>query len=476
MRFRTPKIHSEERNWSVILNPLRSEFDKKRVADKISNLFRLSFEEARELVESTPVILLDELTRPLALQAQGIFQEVHAEISLTNDALVKRRCYRAVWPEPPSLSFLETAVLSGESREKSEEETPIGTVVEAEPPSLGPESFRPRPSNPPSELERRCRELEELCKERDREVEELRRHQDSEKEIPWEERYANLKEEYQEAKTLLEEKILVREKEFEGLRAQLKEIAVWQEKAGYLERQAGEFLKKTKELESAKDLLEQAARERSEELAVWREKYHTLAQKSERFESLYEEERKRREKTEEEARQSQEAAQRTGRELEIQKLETERLNKRSQDLEENQKRLERDFIVLNDSQAGELKRLREENRDLGVQLDSAQRQVREFMLRVEQQELIEKRTRLANDLAALEARLRELILDGDRLRQEIQDRELQAQTLSAEQGNLERQILEVKQAQRHLLEQSKMKEKPARLRRTGPETESLPGG
>ena len=183
-----------------------------------------------------------------------------------------------------------------------------------------------------------------------------------------------------------------------------------------------------------------------------------------------------REKTEEAARRTRETAERTSRELEIQKLETERLNKRSQDLEENHKRLERDFSALNDSQTGELKRLREENRDLGVQLDSAQRQVREFMLRVEQQELIEKRTRLANELAALEARLRELILDGDRLRQEIQDRELQAQTLSAEQGNLERQILEVKQAQRHLLEQSKMKEKPARLRRTGPETESLPGG
>lgn len=474
MRFRTPKIHSEERNWSVILNPLRSEFDKKRVADKISNLFHLSFDEARELVESTPVILLDEITRPLALQAQGIFQEVRAEITLTNDALVKRRCYRAVWPEPPSLSFLETAILPGESQEKSEEETPIGTAVEAEPPSLGPESFQPRPSDPPSELEKRCRELEELYKERSREVQELRKNQ--EKEIPWEERYANLKEESQETRTLLEEKILAREKEFEGLKAQLKEIAVWQEKAGYLERQAGEFLKKTKELESAKDLLEQAARERSEELALWREKYHTLAQKSERFESLYEEEKKRHEKTEEDARQSQETAQRTGRELEIQKLETERLNKRAQDLEENQKRSERDFTALNDSQTGELKRLRDENRDLGVQLESAQRQVREFMFRVEQQELIEKRTRLANELAALEARLRELILDGDRLRQEIQDRELQAQTLSAEQANLERQVLEVKQAQRHLLEQSKMKERPGRLRRPGPETESLSGG
>ena len=41
-----------------------------------------------------------------------------AEFVVTNDGLFKRRCYRTVWPEPPSLSFLFD--LSDEDEEKIE--------------------------------------------------------------------------------------------------------------------------------------------------------------------------------------------------------------------------------------------------------------------------------------------------------------------------------------------------------------------
>lgn len=467
MRFRTSKISAEEKNWSVILNPLRNELDRKRVAEKIASLFHLSFDEARELVESTPVILLDDLSHDVARQAQTIFQDLRADVTLTSDSLVKRRCFRAVWPEPPQLDFLE-ALPSFDLPEKAAEETPPDPIVPAAPLVVS-EDVSVKPAAPPSDLEKRYRELEQLCEARNQELEGLKRN--LEKGLPWEERYANLKEEYQETKAIFEEKILAREKEFDGLKAQLKDLGVWQEKAAFLERQVEELMKRMKDLESAKEVTERTLKERSEEVGLWREKYHTLAQKSERFESLYEEEHKRREKTEDASRQSAEAAEQAGREIEIQKLENERLIKRSQELTEAQKRLERDFSELSEGQEAELKRLREENQSLAGQLEMSQRQVREFMLRIEQQELIEKRTRLANELGSKEARLRELILEGDRLRQEIQDRELQAQSLMSEQANLEREILEVKQAQRHLLEQNKAKEKPGRLKRPGQEHE-----
>ncbi len=212
-------------------------------------------------------------------------------------------------------------------------------------------------------------------------------------------------------------------------------------------------------------------KERSEEVAVWREKYHTLAQKSERFESLYEEERRRREKVEESWRESTGAFEEAKKNLDLLKEETEQWQKKSLELEENQKRLEKEQAHLSEGYESELKRLREENREMAAQLESAQRQVKDFMFRIEQQELIEKRTRLANELGAKETRLHELILETDRFRQEIQDRELQVQSLSGEQAEIERQILEIKQGQRHLLEQSKHKEKSARVRRPGHESQ-----
>jgi hypothetical protein len=144
---------------------------------------------------------------------------------------------------------------------------------------------------------------------------------------------------------------------------------------------------------------------------------------------------------------------------------TERWRKKFQELEENQKRLEEEFSQFTTQQNAEVRRLRELNQELETQLESAQRQARDLLLRVEQQDLIEKRTRLANDLSSKEARLRELALESERLRQEIQDRELRAQSLGSEQAGLEREILEIKQAQRHLLEQSKMKEKASRFKR-----------
>ncbi len=102
------KSQSNEQNWCIILNPLRSELDKKKVAQKIADAFTLSTSEATDLVANTPIILLDNLTRQIAGQIKDYFSASGAEVALTNDVVMKRKCYRTVWPEPPSLSFLNS--------------------------------------------------------------------------------------------------------------------------------------------------------------------------------------------------------------------------------------------------------------------------------------------------------------------------------------------------------------------------------
>ena len=440
MRFRTPKVHPEEKNWSAILHPLRSELDKKRVAEKVSELFRVSFEEARELVENTPIILLDQISHPVAIQVQSIFQGVRAEVSLTADPSAKRRCYRAVWQDPPNLSLLIPSAPET-PQEKAGQGVPFETPVHrvSTPPLSG--EVEASPSALP-ELEKRYRELELLYEERARENEELKRcleeelRKQSEKE---EERYQGLKTEYQESRAIYEEKIL--------------------EKTADLEKQHKQFLEKLNQLESSKEGLDRLVKERLEEVNQWREKYHLLAQKCERIESLYEGERKRREQIEEAVRQSSKQAERARQDLEIQVTETERWRKKYEELSQ-----------ISEERENEVRELRDQNRSLETQLESVQRQARELLFRVEEQQLIEKRVRLANELAAKEARLRELVLEGERVHQEIQDRELHAQTLASELTNLEREILEVKQAQRHLLEQGKLKEKNSKLKRSNPDS------
>lgn len=467
MRFGTSKTQTEERNWSLILNPLRSELDKRRVAEKISELFHLAFEEARELAQSTPLILLDELSHPIAQQVQVLFQEIRADVTLTNDALVKRRCYRAVWPELPSLSFLHSETPPEEIPEKLSREMPKETAAA---PAPSAPALKEKAESSPAELQdlgKKYTELELLYKEKTRQNEELKLN--LEKDLPWEERYQNLKEEYQETRALYEEKIQAREKEFEAFKAQLmKELNSWKDKITQLEKQNKDWMERLNHLESAKEVLTQAVQERSDELGLWREKYHTLAQKSERFESLFEEERKRRSEAEEATRKATELVERTRRETESQAQEAERWKKKFQELDESQERLEQEFSQFSEEQNTELKRLQEANHELEARLENAQRQTRDLMFQIEQQDLIEKRSRLAHEVTEKESRLRELAKEIERLRQEIKDREVQAETLGTQQADLEREVLEVKQAQRHLLEQSKLKEKGGKLKRSTP--------
>ena len=102
----TKKAQPGGQDWFVVLNPLKSELERNRIAREIAAAFRLPVEEALDLVQNTPIVLMDNLLYATALQIKQHFQNSQKDILVSNDSFLKRRCYRTVWPTPPSLAFL----------------------------------------------------------------------------------------------------------------------------------------------------------------------------------------------------------------------------------------------------------------------------------------------------------------------------------------------------------------------------------
>ena len=236
MLLNPKKVQQNEQNWSIILSPLRNEIDKKKVSQKIANVFSLSTEEASDLVSNTPIILLDNLTYSVAAKLKDYFRSTGAEMMLTNDVFQKRKCYRTVWPEPPSLSFLQGGVTNEESETGESVETDDHEALETDEAlneirSLVKEDIK-RPENIENasisflsgaerdqlleELERWRRECVTLREEQkrlrsaleDSKYLEEGEHRDIRLMLAGaEEKYEALKEEYREARRLYEEKI-----------------------------------------------------------------------------------------------------------------------------------------------------------------------------------------------------------------------------------------------------------------------------
>ena len=98
-----PTLESE---WDVILDRPDKEFARTRAIDKLAEMFSLSQDESKDLIDNTPIILLDPLQFELAEKIKEYFFGAHVNCSLTNDTFTKRKCFRAIWPEPPNLSHL----------------------------------------------------------------------------------------------------------------------------------------------------------------------------------------------------------------------------------------------------------------------------------------------------------------------------------------------------------------------------------
>ena len=73
--------------------------------------------------------------------------------------------------------------------------------------------------------------------------------------------------------------------------------------------------------------------------------------------------------------------------------------------------------------------------------------------------LIQKRMKAASDMAEQESQLKILVHKQRTLEEEIRAREEDMKKVLVEQENVERAIMNAKQAQKYLMEQSKLKEK-----------------
>lgn len=279
------KSQREEHNWSIILNPLRSEIDKRRVSRKISEAFSLSVEEAFDLVSNTPIILLDNLTRQDAIKVQQYFQQVGAEIMLTNDTFHKRKCYRTVWPEPPSLSFIhkppaaEESLSHGTQRDQEENEALDVERALEEIHSMGVESATRSPQQSPSasfseEQECRHEEIEKWKKEaflQQAEVTRLRQEMEQLKRecLNAQQSRSAMEEQLQKRDKEIEElQILLTnaEEKYEGLKEEYREArAIWDEKLSQSSQESSdqsarthELLEKVRGLEKTKEELQDA--------------------------------------------------------------------------------------------------------------------------------------------------------------------------------------------------------------------------
>ena len=115
--------------------------------------------------------------------------------------------------------------------------------------------------------------------------------------------------------------------------------------------------------------------------------------------------------------------------------------------------------LLRAHQGEELETLRTRNQQLSAQMEQLQRQNREFVTQFEQQDLIQKRMKAASELAEFEAQLKMLVQKQRTLENELHVREEALKEVFAEQDVIERAIVNAKQAQKYLLEQSKLKDK-----------------
>ncbi|MBI3313118.1 MAG: hypothetical protein HYZ83_02650 [Candidatus Omnitrophica bacterium] len=539
------KIQGDEKNWSIILNPLRSELDKKRVAQKISAAFSLSQDEASDLVSNTPIILLDNLTRDDAVRVKHYFQSSGAEIMLTNDIFHKRKCYRTVWPDPPSLSFLEDwkEVKAGREEAPAEELAVEEALQEIQSLSMNAADKMPVREERESFSSSSQEERERLIRDADRwkrestsyqaevvrlrqELDHMRRELDKiQKERAFfeqtktsqdelarkrekethdfqallnnaEEKYEGLKEEYRQARVLLEEKLGQANRKIEGfekLRHDL-ELSLRQQTEKYqalekeyhnvhalLERKlsglneevtswknkADEMTEQIQSFETHRKILEQGLKDQSEQANSWRSKYQSFVQEAENAKAAFQEEKSQRLKIEEHLKDLEKKISRWTQDLELKNREARQWELRALDLEKELNESRHAYQEQERLFEGKNKLFESKEREL----ESLRRQVREVNHQIEQREAVQKRMQLMSQLADKESRLKKLVTDQEKIEAEIRGREESMRAILMEQESLEKEIIEAKQTERHLMEQINKKDKPSKFRILNGKTE-----
>ena len=487
----TKKVQSGGQDWFVVLNPLKSELERNKIAREIAKAFRLPVDEALDLVQNTPIILMDNLLYATALQVKQYFRGSQADIVVSNDSFLKRRCYRTVWPTPPNLAFLHQLESPALPSQKNETEKldhgeaiqEIRSWVQNE--GVSPErgdrvpakdgmanqSNRHFRSILEEESERLLREsvglkesvnqlrkalekaqFEAVEKERAVQASEAAKRQ-KEKEAQElqalvshaEEKYELLREEFRQTRQYFEEKLGSEDHKAEELLRQIEERdlthkELLQEKQALLKS----FHAVKNDLQRAKDEQEQVRREGESQAAQFRRE---LENQKTLVEGLH----AKIKNLEEGKKIVQSSETRLIQELELQIQQAKRWEQRSSDFEKEIRQLR---VSFEDQQKSWQVRLVElEAREMD--LENARRQIRQLHAELDQRETVQKKVQLHEQLAVKEARLKQVVKQQEKIESEIRDREEDMRKLLAEQEAIEREVIEAKQAQRHLAEKIK---------------------
>jgi len=488
----TKKVQPGGQDWFVVLNPLKSELERNKIAREIAKAFGLPVDDALDLVQNTPIILMDNLLYATALQVKQYFRSSQTDIVVSNDSFLKRRCYRTVWPTPPNLAFLHQSSSHVETLQKNETEKldygeaiqEIRSWVQTE--GGAPERGDTRASAKNSMANRNNRhfrsileeEREKLLKESvglKESVTQLRKAlEKAQSEVSEKERAVQASEaaKKQKEKETLELQTLVShaEEKYELLREEFRQTRQYfEEKLGSEDHKAEELLKQIEErdltqkellqekqallksfhiakndLQRAKDEQEQARRE-------WESQAAQFRRELENQKTLVDGLHAKINNLEEGKKIVQSSETRLIQELELQIQQTKRWEQKSSEFEKEIRQMKGAFEDQQKSWQVRLAQLEAREMDL----ENARKQIRQLHAELEQRETVQKKAQLHEQLAAKETRLKQVVKQQEKIESEIRDREEDMRKLLAEQETIEREVIEAKQAQRHLAEKTK---------------------
>ncbi len=483
------KVQSRGQDWFVVLNPLKSEIDRNKIAKEIAQAFLLPIEEAFDLVAKTPIILIDNLLYATALQIKQHFRTTQAEILVSNDGFLKRRCYRTVWPVAPSLSFLHADGAKGSSPKGGEQEKldqdeaiqEIRSWVQTE--ETSPERGIHTPNTNSHDNSRHFRSLleeerEKLLKEsvglketidnlnkslektqadaaeKEKSAqtgESVRKRKEKEtQELQSiaghaEEKYDLLREEFRQTRQLFEEKLAAHDRKAEELLRQIEERDL-ANKELLQEKMA---LQKT--LDTVKNDLQRACDERVQSRREWENGSSQLGRELENQKRMIADLNAKIQNLDEGKRIVQMSEERLIGELELQTAQARRWEQKASELEKDVRKLRESFEDQMKSWQIRLAQLEAREHEL----ETARKQIRQLHAELEQREMSQKKSQLHNQAVAKEARLKQIVKHQEKIEAEIRDREEELRKLLAEQETTEREVIEAKQSQRHLAEKLK---------------------
>ncbi|MBI4357704.1 MAG: hypothetical protein HY584_00240 [Candidatus Omnitrophica bacterium] len=470
-----------ESEWALILDRSTNEFTKNRVAEKLAQLFSLSNEEGKDLIENTPIILLDHMPLESVEKIKEQLSQWSIDCSLTNDTFTKRKCFRAVWPEQPDLDRLlnkssSDPILSSEGPVPVNRGSHFGSEVQA------PLVNRPQEQESrSSEEEHQLRELTlDLQKENEMLKAQLEKADDVAKEkenqrfnsemerlkaerARFEESTARLKGENTALVSKLDE-VDRKLREMKRVQDEMEPISFAKSQFTELKTQLDHYKAEYTRAQNGARLAQNEAKQFQ---AEWLETQKSLSEARAEVEDL----KRMLNQVQSSVQPLREESERLRQEMENRDRaltsELEEWKRKANDWSASYFKVIKENEFLRAHQSEELESLKVRNQQLATQLELAQRQVKDYLAKSEQQELIQKRMKAAQELGEHEGQLRTLVQKQQTLEEEIRVREEEMKKVLAEQEMVEQEIMKSKQAQKYLMEQAKLREKSRLVRQKG---------